>query len=155
MSVMASVPVPTPTAWGTRLAAANSVSNASTSGPSTIHPLAITRSMAARIAAASSPGVSALNGTRTDIVLQMLAVVGKGAGKAFEQLHLWRPSSLRSEQRRIGVEAADIDRFLVGRPLDEGVAAAAGQLDQQRDQIAMREVLFAADVEGVTVHRIG
>src|SRR5688572_2945566 len=153
--VIASVPVPTPTACGTRLAAANSVSNASTSGPSTNRPLAITRSMADRIAAASSPGVSALNGTRTDIVRQMLAVVGEGAGKAFAQLHLGRPSGLRSEQRRIGVEAADVDRLLVGRPFDEGVTAAARQLNEKLDQIAMGEVLFAADVEGVTVHRIG
>src|SRR5687768_11000274 len=118
ISVMASVPVPTPTAYGTWLAAAKSCSNASTSGPSTNHPLAITRSTAARRAAASSPGVSALNGTRTDIVRQVLAVVAERAGETFAQPHRGRPSGARSKQRRIGVEAADVDRFLLWRPFD-------------------------------------
>src|SRR5688572_19077530 len=153
--VIASVPVPTPTACGTRLAAANSVSNASTSGPSTNHPLAITRSIATRIAAASSPGVSALNGTRTGIVRQVLAVVLKRARESLAKFHGRRPSGSRSEQRRIRIEAADVDRFLLGRPLDEGVAAAAGQLDQQLHQLAMGDVLFAANVERFAIHRVG
>ena len=47
-SAIASVPLPTPTAMRAPLAAANSASNASTSGPSTNQPRAITRSIAAR-----------------------------------------------------------------------------------------------------------
>ena len=39
-SAIASVPLPTPTAWAAPQAAANSVSNASTSGPSTNQPRA-------------------------------------------------------------------------------------------------------------------
>src|SRR3954464_6040644 len=58
----ASVPVPTPTAADAPEAPANSCSKASSSGPSTNHPRAITRSMAARITGASSPGVSCRNG---------------------------------------------------------------------------------------------
>ena len=44
------------------LAAANSFSKASSSGPRTNQPRATTRSIAARIAGASSPGVSCRNG---------------------------------------------------------------------------------------------
>src|SRR5688500_5327675 len=116
ISVIASVPVPTPTACGTPLAAANACSNASTSGPRTNHPLAITRSIAARIAAASSPGVSALNGTFTDIVRKVVAVIGEGARKPVAQVDRGPPAGPRLEQRRVGIEAADVDDFLFRRP---------------------------------------
>src|SRR5262245_2807708 len=58
----ASVPVPTPMAAAAPLATANSFSNASSSGPRTNRPRATTRSIAARIAGASSPGVSCRKG---------------------------------------------------------------------------------------------
>jgi hypothetical protein len=35
------------------------------------------------------------------------------------------------ELRRVGVEAADVDRLLLGRPLDVARPAGAGDLDQQ------------------------
>ena len=64
VSASASVPVPTPTANRAPDAAANSSSNADTSGPRMNHPRSITRSMPCAIAAASGPGVSDRNGTR-------------------------------------------------------------------------------------------
>ena len=64
MSASASVPLPTPTACAAPEAAANSCSNASSSGPSTNQPLLATRAIAARTASASSRSVSDRNGTR-------------------------------------------------------------------------------------------
>src|SRR3954470_6803770 len=58
----ASVPAPTPIAAGAWQASANSFSKASSSGPRTNQPRASTRSMAARTAPLSSPGVSCRNG---------------------------------------------------------------------------------------------
>src|SRR5262245_16767941 len=109
ISVMASVPVPTPTACGTWLAAANSRSNASTSGPSTNQPLASTRSIAALTSAASSAGVSALNGTFTDIFRQVLPVIVERAREAFAQAHRRGPAGAAPEERGVGVEATDVD----------------------------------------------
>src|SRR6478735_8949790 len=142
ISVIASVPVPTPTAYGTWLAAANSRSNASTSGPSTNQPLASTRSIAAFTSAASSAGFNALNGTVTDIPGKILAVVIEGPRETLAQLHRRFPSGAGAEQRRVRVEAADVYGLLVRGPLDERVASAAGDLDQHLDEIAMRDVLF-------------
>src|SRR6478609_3019083 len=154
INVMASVPVPTPTACETPLAAANSLSNASTSGPSTNHPLAITRSMAARMSPASSPGASELNGTFTDVARKMLAVIVEGARETFAQFHFGTPARTFLEHAGVGVEAADVDRLLVCGPLDERVAALPRDLDEHLHQVAMRNVLFAADVEGLAVHGI-
>src|SRR6185503_7536959 len=151
---MASVPVPTPTACGTWLAMANSRSNASTSGPSTNQPLAITRSIAVLMSAASSPGVSALKGTFTDVLQQVAAVIVEGPLEAFAQFHGRRPAGALLEEGRVGIEAADVDHFLVGRPFDERVAARARDVDEHLDEIAMRDVLFAADVERLAVDGI-
>src|SRR5687768_6521640 len=155
INAIASVPLPTPTAWGTRLAAANSISNVSISGPRMNHPPVTTRSIAARIASASSPGVSALNGTRTDIMREMRAVVVERAGEALAQRHRRLPSRARFEQRRIGVEAADVDHLFLGRPLDERVAAAAGEFNQHLDEIAMGDVFVAAAFDRFPVPRVG
>jgi len=67
-SAIASVPVPTPTAWAAPEACANSVSKAVSSGPRMNHPRAITRSMAARMAPASAPGVKCMNGMAAGVV---------------------------------------------------------------------------------------
>ncbi len=77
-SAMASVPVPTPTAWDAPHADANSRSNASTSGPSTNQPRSMTRSIAARTSAPSSPGVRSRNGIMQD----QPAFVSRSAGSA-------------------------------------------------------------------------
>src|SRR6185295_12632732 len=61
-SASASVPVPTPIACAAPDAAANSRSNASSSGPSTNQPRVTTRSIASRTSAASTPGFKSRNG---------------------------------------------------------------------------------------------
>ncbi len=64
VSAIASVPVPTPTAWRAPDAAANSSSKADSSGPRMNQPRSMTRSIAWRTAAASGPGPSVMKGTR-------------------------------------------------------------------------------------------
>src|SRR5438128_2317089 len=129
VKVIASVPVPTPTACATLLAAANSRSNASTSGPSTNQPLAMTRSIAALMSAASSPGLSALNGTivdsalSVDILRHVTAVIVERPLETFTQCDRGAPTGPAFEQRRVGVETADVDRLLFRRPVDKREAS--------------------------------
>ena len=70
VSASASVPVPTPTACGDPDEAANSASNASSSGPRMNQPRVMTRSIAARTSGASAPGTSDMNGTRVGVIWQ-------------------------------------------------------------------------------------
>ncbi len=58
------------------------------------------------------------------------------------------------EPRRVGVEAADVDELLLGRPLDEAEGRALGQRHQQLDELGVAPVLRAADVEDLAVHRV-
>ena len=55
------------------------------------------------------------------------------------------------ELRRVRVEAADVDRLLLRRPLDVLDASRPGDRDQQRRQVAMADRLVAADVEDLAV----
>src|SRR6185436_17113435 len=65
-----------------------------------------------------------------------------------------RPTRALPEQRRVRIEAADVDGAFFRRPFDEAVASRPGELDQHFDEIAMRDVLVTADVERFAVHRI-
>ena len=125
ISARASVPLPTPTACGAPDAAANSCSNASTSGPSTNQARSMTRPMASWTAADSSAevkiheGDSNAHATRrrglvVEVFARMGAVVVERLRKAGAQTHPRLPADRGAEARRIGVEAADVDRLLFG-----------------------------------------
>src|SRR4029453_17390211 len=91
---------------------------------------------------------------RADIAIEMLPVVLERPRQAIAQQHGRYPTSSSSEQRRVRVETADVDGALLSWPFDESIAAAAGKLDQHLPQIAVRDVLVAADVERFTVPSI-
>src|SRR5579863_10737117 len=138
ISASASVPFPTPTACRAPCAAANSASNDATSGPSTYQPLATTRAMAAATAAASSLGAGDPNemrerftsftgarsrvlrraNARVHVAVEMPAVVVHGRSQPVAERRGGGPAGCLAEFGRIGIEVADVDRFLLGRPVD-------------------------------------
>ena len=66
-----------------------------------------------------------------------------------------RPAGHAPELRRVGVEAADVDGFLVRRPVDvTRRVPLPAILDEQRGQIAMADRAIAADVEDLAVARV-
>ena len=154
----ASVPLPTPTAWRAPVAAANALSKLSSSGPRMNQPRSMTRAIAAAIAARSGPGVSCRNGItvlRLDAVLdvgvQVLAVEGKRPPEPLFEPDCRHPAGGVAELLRIGIEAADVDAFLVSRPFHELHRSAAGNTDEELHQIPMADRRIAPDVEDIAV----
>src|SRR4051794_6071510 len=77
----------------------------------------------------------------------MLAVELDGSSEAVAQPRHRTPADGTLEQRRVGVEIADVDHLLLRRPFDQAEAAAARYGQQQLDQVEMRDRLGAANVE--------
>src|SRR5919201_2826962 len=86
-----------------------------------------------------------------DIMTDVFAIVRERPLQPLAQRNTRRPPGCLLEARRVGVEAPDIDRFLLGWPLDEGVPPAARDVYQQLHQIAMRDVIIPANVERLSV----
>ena len=126
-------------------AAANSVSNASTSGPSTNHARSITRSIAARTAADSS--ARCRSDERDSQRVMRRRRLPRSSRRSRRHARGSTRASARSpsrsgtrgsqptrltEPRRVGVEAADVDRLLFRGPGHVTHGPGAGDVDQQR-----------------------
>ena len=65
-----------------------------------------------------------------------------------------KPAGSLSEFRRIGVEAADVDPFLVSRPLDERDRPAAGHAHEELRELTVADRLVSSDVEHITIAHV-
>src|SRR5213082_3331156 len=81
----------------------------------------------------------------------MLTIERDGLSQAIRESRALPPSGGRLKFRRVCVEAADVDRFLVGRPFDVLDPAGAGDLEEERRQLAKADRPIAADVERLAV----
>src|SRR5262249_57369370 len=80
---------------------------------------------------------------RLQIPRQVRAVVLDRAPETVAQTDAGPPAGRLRELRRVGVEAADVDALLLVGPRHVADAPGAGDLDQQLDQIAVRDRLAA------------
>src|SRR5688572_25376391 len=97
-------------------------------------------------------------GSRRDLGADVLVLVGAVERdrllEAVPQTHAWRPPRPLPKLRRIGIEAADVDAFLVRWPLHVTHTPRSGDVDQHRHEIAEAHGRFAADVEDFAVTRV-
>ena len=64
------------------------------------------------------------------------------------------PAERSRDERRVGVEAADVDRLLVRRPLDASNTSRAGDLDQQRGELPVADRAIAPHIEHFAIAAI-
>src|SRR5436190_4391569 len=106
---------------------------------------------AAETGCAAPPSRRLHQGAVPDILVKMMAVERDRPLQPFFEADGLPPAGEVHELRRVGVEAADIDRLLVRRPLDVLDPAGAGDADEQCREIAMADRPIAADVEDLAV----
>src|SRR5262245_20773968 len=82
-------------------------------------------------------------GRDIDITGVVLAVELNRPAHSFAQVDGRRPAGRAAKLARVGVEIADVDGLLFGRPLDVLDAAGARDLDQQGGQVAMTDRFVA------------
>ena len=144
------------------------VSNASTSGPRTNQPRATTR------VDCRADGGRVFAGTQIDegkwrrrsrhgdrprsarhVVVEVRAVELDRASQSHRaRVVVGSHPSVRSNERRVGVEVADVDRLLLRRPLDQSIAARYPPRRSAARTSSRSEIGFgAADVEHFAVAR--
>src|SRR4029453_1529823 len=84
---------------------------------------------------------------RPHVLRQMRAVVLDRAPEAFAQADARPPARDPRELRRVGIETADVDPFLLVGPRHVPDAPRTGDVDQHLDEIAVRDRLEAAHVK--------
>src|SRR5437899_1671390 len=90
----------------------------------------------------------------SDVLIQVAPIEVDGAAQSVCERHRRAPSRRALELARVGVEAAYVDRLLVGWPVDVLDGSRAGDAEQDPDELPVADRAIAADVEHFAVARI-
>src|SRR5262245_13995164 len=96
-----------------------------------------------------------LFGELVDVLFHVTPIVGNRSLESFAKANARLPADRLPELGRIGIEASDVDALLLWWPLHECHRTGAGDVQQERDELAVTDWLVAADVEDFAVRGVG
>ncbi len=94
-------------------------------------------------------------GVGRHVSIVVFAVKGERVAEPFGELDTRLPSGGSLEFRRVGVKAADVDDFLLGRPIDVCHLPGAGNPHEKGGEVSVADWLIATDVERFAVAGLG